>query len=464
MDSFSSTFFTGGPGGGNNNKRQQQKQGFYHDDNGSPKQNQSNNSKQNGGQEGSPRYDNHRTSNGRASPNNNGRPQRYNEHYGQNNKYQNKRAGGQAGGREAQQPASSSRELPPRFQRKHQEHQSNGSFSPPFSESPRHGSPSGMSPQRSGEAPLGADLNSAGGEISLRPARNFQPLLKPNTPGYLPRSSQAPPQQQQHYQVSGNLFKCFCLLFVLFDKSLRPRIMGPPGGDASLDPPSLLTPKQPQVTIRAQDKPKEKKEKEKNSTEQLKEATEKVLKNFLTGTNSDEAVQAMRELKPPKRFMPQLVSHLLTLSLEYEDGDRDSVCQLLSALHKEGIVSSEVFMNGFNKIIDDMTRLESTVPLVRSFMAQFGAQAVRLGVITLLDLSEPMDHGKHHPLFLLCLQQLHKISNDEKWLVAQFTDSKIDLMAMLPGEWSMIEWSFSLILPLFFIQRLIAQKSAWSAF
>ena len=68
--------------------------------------------------------------------------------------------------------------------------------------------------------------------------------------------------------------------------------MGPPGGDPGLDAPSLLAPKQPQVTIRqvpahqdkAKDKNKEKeKEKEKKgndkeekegpTTEQLKEAT-----------------------------------------------------------------------------------------------------------------------------------------------------------------------------------------------
>ena len=68
---------------------------------------------------------------------------------------------------------------------------------------------------------------------------------------------------------------------------------------------------------------------------------------------------------------------------------------------------------------------------------RFAAQAVADGIITLIELSEPLEGGAHYPLFLLCLQQLHKLV-DRDWLARTFNDSKIELMTMLPGQYHSI--------------------------
>ena len=90
-------------------------------------------------------------------------------------------------------------------------------------------------------------------------------------------------------------------------------------------------------------------------------------------------------------------------------------------------------MQGFTSILGQLSGLECDIPLVKSYIAKFAAQAVSLDVVSLVELSEPLEGGRHYPLFLLCLQQLHK-ARDRKWLVTAFNDSKIDLLTMLPGR------------------------------
>lgn len=79
-----------------------------------------------------------------------------------------------------------------------------------------------------------------------------------------------------------------------------------------------------------------------------------------------------------------------------------------------------------------MSELEADVPLVKSHVARFGAMAVTLSLVALTDLAEPFEGGVHYPLFLLCLQHMHKVK-DKEWLVDTFNRSKLDLQKMLPG-------------------------------
>jgi translation initiation factor 4G len=52
-------------------------------------------------------------------------------------------------------------------------------------------------------------------------------------------------------------------------------------------------------------------------------------------------------------------------------------------------------------------------------------------VVSLKEASEPLEGGQHYPLFLLCLQHLHK-TKGQLWLFEAFTESKINLISMLP--------------------------------
>lgn len=82
-----------------------------------------------------------------------------------------------------------------------------------------------------------------------------------------------------------------------------------------------------------------------------------------------------------------------------------------------------------------MADLETDVPLIRSYVAKFAALGVTEGVVALAELSEPMENGAFYPLFLLCLQQIHKLK-DKDWLVSAFNDSKVNLQMMLPGNYN----------------------------
>ena len=69
---------------------------------------------------------------------------------------------------------------------------------------------------------------------------------------------------------------------------------------------------------------------------------------------------------------------------------------------------------------------------MKSHMAKLAAGLVSEELLSLVELAEPMKYGAHYPLFLLCLQQIHKLT-DKHWLLNTFNNSKIQLTDMLPG-------------------------------
>lgn len=83
-------------------------------------------------------------------------------------------------------------------------------------------------------------------------------------------------------------------------------------------------------------------------------------------------------------------------------------------------------------MLDRIPALEQNIPLAKSYLAKFAANAVSSEIISLADLATPLNGGVQYPLFLLCLQQLVKIM-DRDWLAKNFNESKINLQNMLPG-------------------------------
>ena len=83
-----------------------------------------------------------------------------------------------------------------------------------------------------------------------------------------------------------------------------------------------------------------------------------------------------------------------------------------------------------------MSGMETDVPLIKTYVARFGAYAVTESIVTLQELAEPMEQGTYYPLFLLCLQQMLK-QKDKDWVVNVFNESKMDLQNMLPGKLSL---------------------------
>ncbi len=53
-----------------------------------------------------------------------------------------------------------------------------------------------------------------------------------------------------------------------------------------------------------------------------------------------------------------------------------------------------------------MEGLTNEMPLVKSHVASFAADAVISGIVTLNELAAPLEDGATYPLFLLCMQQV----------------------------------------------------------
>ncbi|KAI0215321.1 Eukaryotic translation initiation factor 4 gamma 2 [Lamellibrachia satsuma] len=273
-------------------------------------------------------------------------------------------------GRQRNQQNQNGKELPPRFRRQQQ-----------------------MQTSNSGNTD----------EISLRPARNF--MLRPNIPSMLPKSAQSPKLQQGAAPI--------------------PLI-------SNIEQPKPIMQKKSNIKIKqvtSVDKPKP--NKKTPSQDEIKQAMEDLLNKLLTSENVEEAVSDVKEMRAPTKYMPDLVSYSMLQTLPKTEMDRSTVSKLIASLRDESIITAEHYVEGFTRVLDKMEALTNDIPLVKSHVARFSADAVINNIVSLNELAAPMEGGTHYPLFLLCLQQLKKLK-DEEWLTKLFNESKLDLQKMLP--------------------------------
>lgn len=78
----------------------------------------------------------------------------------------------------------------------------------------------------------------------------------------------------------------------------------------------------------------------------------------------------------------------------------------------------------FLKILGQLDDLVTEIPRVKSHMAGILGYLVGSGTLLLADMAEPLEGGKHFPLFLLTLQTLHKLHGKSK-LTQIFNESKV---------------------------------------
>ncbi|XP_035672305.1 eukaryotic translation initiation factor 4 gamma 2-like isoform X1 [Branchiostoma floridae] len=235
------------------------------------------------------------------------------------------------------------------------------------------------------------------GEISLRPTKDSM-VFKPQG-GFMPPSS-------------------------------KPSQGTPPSGSPTpimMQPPTIPI----QQAKSSGDRGKKDKKQPPPSKEDLKKLTEEMLTEYLNTKTVDEAVRSVRDMRAPKKHLPELTSNLMTYALNKEDSDREAISDLIAALKKEGVISSEHFIEGFEGLLQQLSDLENDIPLIKSYTAAYAARAVKDDLVPLTDVAQPMENGAHYPLFLLVLQQLHKLAGRDQ-LVSVFTDSKINMVKMLP--------------------------------
>ncbi|KAI1903887.1 hypothetical protein AGOR_G00000040 [Albula goreensis] len=264
--------------------------------------------------------------------------------------------------------------------------------SPPLSQ--QQTQPKDMPPRFMKKGQLNAD------EISLRPAQSFLlnknqvPKLQPQTPAMIPPSAQ-PPRTQ------------------------TPPLGQPPQLGLKTNPPPI------------QEKPPKTSKKPPPAKEELLKLAETVVWEYLSSSNMEEALACVREMKAPKHFLPDMLSKMLLCSLERSDDDKERVSGLIHALHSQGLITGDHFMQAFQNILDQCSQIEGDVPLVKSYLAQFAARAIIAELVSVAELAHPLENGTHFPLFLLCLQQTTKLK-DREWLADLFQQSKVPMQKMLP--------------------------------
>ncbi|XP_006819166.1 eukaryotic translation initiation factor 4 gamma 2-like [Saccoglossus kowalevskii] len=246
-------------------------------------------------------------------------------------------------------------------------------------------------------------------EISLRPARDSM-VLKPQASSMMPSSLRPSGSLQQQHTL-----------------------LQPTPQQMIIPPQNIQTsPKVPVKHSHGGDKPKHKKQT--LNKEDLKKLTESILEEYLKNVDVTEVISRIKEMRVPRKQMSSMVCQLMVKSLEKDDDDgaaRELVSKLIKELKSNGLVTEDQCMEGFTSLLEQLPELETEMPLVKSSTAGFAARAINNKVITLSDLAVPMQNGNCYPLFLLTLQQLHKLK-DKEWLVQLFNESKINMQSMLP--------------------------------
>ena len=71
---------------------------------------------------------------------------------------------------------------------------------------------------------------------------------------------------------------------------------------------------------------------------------ETLVVDYLNSKNTEEAVNAVREMRAPKHFLSEMLNKIVVYSLDRSDEDKEHASTLVHALCTEGIVTGENLM------------------------------------------------------------------------------------------------------------------------
>ncbi|KAM9764626.1 eukaryotic translation initiation factor 4 gamma 2a [Menidia menidia] len=180
-----------------------------------------------------------------------------------------------------------------------------------------------------------------------------------------------------------------------------------------------------------QEKPAKSTKKAPPTKEELHKMTETLVADYLSSKNLEEAVNEVREMKPPKHFLSEMLNKIIVYSLDRSDEDKEHASNLMHGFCTEGVVTGENLLQALLSVLNQGPNIEEEIPLVKSYLAQFAARAIIADLVSIGDLAHHLENGAHFPLFLLCLQQMVKLK-DREWLGDLFQQSKVNMQKMLP--------------------------------
>ena len=265
-------------------------------------------------------------------------------------------------------------------------------------------------------------------EVSLRPPANSM-VHKPKPPTVVPKSATANTGTGNHSGPLGPLL----------DAAL-PLTNSPAASNPSKTPAMAVNNLQEIATIggksgasSAADKQRSPRKDQGPTKDDILKQAETVLEELLNHQTVEDGVAALKEIKQIDRYWAPVLARLMAKVLDKSDSDRELVSQLMVQLKKDSLLTPSQFFDGYKELVSQLPEIENDVPRAKSFVAGLAARAVMDELSTLADLARPLEGGHQYPLFLLTLQQLHKIQATERAvLVKLFNESKVQLMNMLP--------------------------------
>ncbi|CAF0747255.1 unnamed protein product [Didymodactylos carnosus] len=173
---------------------------------------------------------------------------------------------------------------------------------------------------------------------------------------------------------------------------------------------------------------------------------------FLTSVNDIEVlIQEIRCLKLSKRQTIEFGEYILIKSVYNHNRNIDSLCKLLQELYKNGLFINEQCILVISNILLKINDHEKDIPLFKSEFSFILAKLISSSLdekqlpppkkqtsssnclLSLTDLCKILKDGQYHPLFLLVLQQLQDIyNNNEVYMYNLLEKSKINMSDMLP--------------------------------
>lgn len=261
-------------------------------------------------------------------------------------------------------------------------------------------------------------------EVSLRPPTNSM-IHKPKPTSALPKASTA--RSDGHSGPLGPLL----------DAAL-------PTGNT---PGSIIPPKAPALGLNplkdvpiitksgsaSSDKQRSPRKDQGPTKEDMVKKSEVILESMIEQQSIDGAVNALQNLKLTDKFWTPVLTRLMSKVLEKSDSERELVNQLLTRIKQDSMITVAQFFDAYKQLVSELPDIEKDVPRAKSLVAGLAAKAVTDGLATLAELAQPLEGGHQYPLFLLTLQQLHKLQgNDKATMTKMFNESKVQLMNMLP--------------------------------
>jgi hypothetical protein len=117
-----------------------------------------------------------------------------------------------------------------------------------------------------------------------------------------------------------------------------------------------------------------------SSVKRLKEEVNLLLNEYLSTSDKEEADKCVRKLNAPS-FHFQLVRRALQLSIEKSQEERQKLIELLAYFSKEGLVSADHMVKGFQIVQQTLSDLALDVPTAPAIFSQLVQQAKQMGYL-----------------------------------------------------------------------------------